>query len=116
VARGGEEVKTLKELKTNNLARLDWKILFKFEDELSDEDTRVLDDYFKHFVNPEGFECIRCGKNLTGTFRWGLTHGVGACSNCGYPARAYHRDVGPIKFLNIILQYHPEELEERVKP
>jgi len=36
----------------------------------------------------------------------GHRYGEGSCRECGYPARAYHRNVGPIKFLQVILQYH----------
>jgi hypothetical protein len=71
--------------------------------------------------------CVRCGATLggnetnmlamfLGTFRWGLAHGEGTCSRCGYPARALHEielgDCGKMS-LPRILQYHPDTLEER---
>lgn len=37
--------------------------------------------------------CCGCGQPLDGfmgTFTWGIAHGEGACSKCGWPARAYH--------------------------
>jgi hypothetical protein len=49
-------------------------------------------------------------------FTWAIAHGEGYCNNlvdgkrCCYPARAYHYDVGPIKRLVLILQYHPSGL------
>lgn len=86
-----------------------------------------LDAYFRQFIRPpkEGaMLCVGCGATLVaetqlgqlfglGSFVWGIAHGEGHCRDCGYPDRAYHRNVGPIKFLNTILQVHPDELEER---
>lgn len=63
--------------------------------------------------------CIACGSALggmLGSFQWGLAHGEGNCS-CGYPARAIHyiKDRhGKDCFtrpLQLILQYHPSQLE-----
>lgn len=86
----------------------------------SKEEIDALDSYFQHFTEPG--VCIKCGCRLgsdpkdavsmilrPGTFRWGIIHGEGFCStpDCGWPARAYHHDVGPIKSLALILQYHP---------
>lgn len=31
------------------------------------------------------------GGFLTGSFEWGLVHGEGSCSACGWPVKAYHR-------------------------
>jgi len=45
-----------------------------------------------------------------GTFTWGIGHGEGGCSRCGYPARAYHFKVGPIERMEAILPVHPDEL------
>lgn len=66
--------------------------------------------------------CLKCGETLDGilgTFQWGLAHGEGTCSKCGWPARAYHRpkDNGGEEMFNqvleMILQYHPENVESR---
>src|SRR5688572_28415416 len=99
-------IKTLKNLKDEHLERVHWKDLFTVGGEDKDHAVDVWDDaimahYFQHFVPPG--PCIQCGKRLTGgmleaalglaTFEWGYVHGEGHCSNCGYPARAYHRDV-----------------------
>jgi len=91
----------------------------------------AINEYLQAFAKPircEGdglimgrFSCLKCGKRLTGacgTFTWGLVHGEGHCSECGWPARAYHRPtddegeifVGPLDF---ILQYHPDALQPR---
>lgn len=106
-----------------NLPRLDWRDLFTVREALSDEEAGALDAYFRQFLPPG--DCAACsaqqgvrggGDGLIdsilarGAFTWGLANGEGYCRKCGYPARAYHRDVGPIKFLCLILQYHPDEL------
>ena len=60
-------------------------------------------------------ECLNCGRVLNGalgTFQWGLCHGEGTCSNCGWPCRLYHSpkdDEGAIfeGTLERMLQYHP---------
>jgi len=65
------------------------------------------------------FDCLNCGERLDGflgTFTWGIAHGEGKCSKCGWPCRAYHnpKDAeGDIfdRRLQIILQYHPSGVE-----
>ena len=76
-----------------------------------------LDRYFRRFVAPDPqSKCVNCGRPqggfLLGCFRWGIVHGEGACSACGYPGRTLHYAVGPIKRLSLILQYHPDDLVE----
>lgn len=118
----------LKAIQARNLPRLNWRDIMTFSDTLkdasdkvlSDEDEKALTEYFQHFVFLEGSKCPGCDMPLVGglldgligraTFTWGLAHGEGFCNNCRYPARAYHRDVGPIKFLQAVLPYHPDEL------
>ena len=113
-------MKTLPELQAAHLPRLDWRELLVGKDLTPDEE-QTLADYFQHFVIPG--PCIKCGAQQGGKseidallglahFRWGIAHGEGQCSveGCGYPARALHYDVGPIKRLNLILQYHPDEV------
>lgn len=65
-----------------------------------------------------GARCL-CGRELAGflgTFRWGIRYGEGRCSNCGHPARGYHRIVvaadGAAMRLAVLLPYHPSVLEE----
>lgn len=80
-------------------------------------------DYLRHFLPPgERGDCAFCGSRqggltaaiLGGGFEWGLQHGEGHCSRCGYPARAYHdlKDADGAKVINgaLILQYHPDEI------
>ena len=44
-------------------------------------------------------ECVECGRTLggiLGAFQWGLAHGLGECSNCGFPYVYYHyHEVSP---------------------
>jgi hypothetical protein len=47
------------------------------------------------------------------TFTWGLAHGEGHCSSCGYPTRMYHRRVEGVS--TFPLQYHPDEFARREK-
>jgi hypothetical protein len=114
---------TLDELKARALPRLTPEDLFTSESLAAhtDHDRATLREYFARFVKSHG-DCIRCGRPHGGGilgaflgrgFTWGLVNGEGFCGSCRYPGRAYHRDVGPITFLNLILQYHPDGLEER---
>lgn len=44
-------------------------------------------------VSIMGWPCVNCEKPLTGLFghfQWGLAHGEGYCSKCGWPARGCH--------------------------
>lgn len=89
-----------------------------------------INEYLSVFAAPQKGEngnflrgsltCLRCEESLDGalgTFQWGLAHGEGACSKCGWPARAYHSPQhegeslfsSPIQF---ILQYHPDHVRE----
>ncbi len=77
---------------------------------------RAIESYLSKFADPTG-DCLKCGLALSGfmgTFTWGLCHGEGQCSHCGYPARAYHHVIDEhgedVCRLNHILQYHPDEL------
>ena len=62
-----------------------------------------------------GLKCLKCDVQLDGamgSFQWGIANGEGTCSNCSWPARAYHSpkdDEGKIfdRPLEKILQYHP---------
>jgi hypothetical protein len=113
----GALMKTNQQLKDLNLPRCDWRTFLKFtpsEDMkfLPQKDADALDEYFKHFL-PLNERCVKCGhfhEGILGRFRWSLKHGEGQCSTggCGWPARGIHYDVGPIKKLEMILQYHPD--------
>jgi len=87
---------------------------------------KIINKYLRMFVSDK--KCINCEEDLSGifgTFNWGIVHGEGHCSNCGYPARGRHY----IKAKNLviddkeetelilpfILQYHPSELRQRRK-
>jgi len=69
--------------------------------------------YWDEFAHPEFDEhndqlCLSCG--ITSTFKWGIRHGEGACSNCSWPARAFHffrQNDGTDRRVICVLQYHP---------
>jgi len=107
-------------MQAKNLPHLTFSDVFQAE-QISDEDRQALDDYLKAFVKGDvSGICVSCGEQQGGSvvdgligkakFKWGLVNGEGYCSNCGYPARAIHRDIGPIEYAQIILQYHPDML------
>lgn len=65
------------------------------------------------------YDCICCGvsiNGLLGHFEWGIRHGHGRCSSCGYPHRAFHYvyvdddHEEHIGRLSIILPWHPSQL------
>lgn len=72
--------------------------------------------YFNHFAKPtaEGNPCIVCGSWNSG-FEWGLQHGHGHCSTCGWPAVAYHfitdRQTSQTRRIVAVLQCHPDDIE-----
>jgi hypothetical protein len=76
--------------------------------------------YFSIFLIPRGskqgqYMCAGCGAPLTGflgVFQWGIRHGEGFCSDCGYPTRMYHvlKDHKGEYQLAMPLQYHPDEI------
>lgn len=77
---------------------------------------KIADDYFHAFLAPgqSPRKCVCCGGVLTGlfgSFMWGLMHGEGQCSECGYPARAIHTIDSIGKISGFVLQYHPDDLE-----
>lgn len=125
---------------TKSYARLTWQDIFKVPDGKeppSVEDQAKLDAYLGMFAKPEAEDghplCIGCGSKMRGgidgfllggapgcaTWEWSLAHGECHCSKCGYPARAYHYDIGGegddalIKRLNLTLQVHPDNVERR---
>jgi hypothetical protein len=117
-------MKTNQQLKELHLPFFNWRDLFHFTPSsdmpfLPQKDADALDSYFQHFVPPG--PCIKCGAQQgTGglldrvfarsRFRYGLKHGEGQCTTggCGWPARALHYNIGPVKELEMILQYHPD--------
>jgi hypothetical protein len=124
----------LQAMQSANLPRLDWRTLITGDvDKLAEDDVTALDFYFQQFIQTDFTEnserkCPCCqssfGKDgLVGwlmagaeghaTLEWGLVNGEAVCSRCNYPFRIYHRDVGPIQFLNIGLPYHPNELQAK---
>jgi hypothetical protein len=95
----------------------------------------TLNEYFRDFAKPikrdgggniisGATNCLKCKSALEGmfgSFRWGLTHGEGECSQCGWPCRAYHRpkdEEGEIfnSVLPKILQYHPSVVTTKHEP
>lgn len=100
----------------------------KFESLLKgdcDEDLRKsISDYLSVFAEPnDDGKCLKCGtvqgglmSVILGGFVYGLQHGEGRCSKCGWPGRANHyfkdKDGKDIGSINIILQYHPDVVTE----
>lgn len=74
--------------------------------------SNMLDDYLSHFIKPEGDNrCPRDG----GYFTWGLAHGSGHCTTCGWPGAMYHfpKDAsGERQRFEALLWLHPDDLEE----
>jgi hypothetical protein len=129
----------LSELQAEHLPRLTWRDILKpteGSEEPSAEDQAAMDAYFRAFVamphDAEGKPlCIGCGSRVRGgiegvllggapgscTMQWSLAHGECHCSVCGWPARAYHYDIGGtgeaalIARMNVTLQIHPDELQ-----
>jgi len=84
----------------------------------------LADEYFANFCASEKpdapIKCPCCGFGLgvlLGTFVWGIAHGEGTCSSCGYPCRAHHpiyeqgNDEPVMTLQNMVLPYHPSVLE-----
>lgn len=112
----------LQRLKDAAIPRAQWSDVLTVtgEGKFTPEEETALANYFAHFAKPDDGKCICCGAKQGGglmdglmgnaKFRWGLAHGEGFCDVCKYPGRAYHFDMGPIKRMECILQYHPDEL------
>lgn len=122
-------MRTNQQLKDLHLPHCDWRDFLKFtgEGDIPRKDVEQMDHYFQHFVylldplkpNNENL-CIKCGHPQGGTqfegamgiarFRFGIVNGEGQCQTggCNWPARAIHRNVGPLKSLELILQFHPD--------
>jgi hypothetical protein len=111
-------------LQSRGIPRLNWtELLTVTEGEIAPDESAAMTTYFSRFVPPQkDGGCVGCGERLTGssdvsafllgaTFTWGIQHGEGHCLACGYPARGIHYDVGPIKQVRLVLQYHPDELK-----
>jgi hypothetical protein len=119
----------LTELKAANMPHVTWHDVFVTGiDELPE--LNATNEYFSRFVQVPVDErgcvlCVCCGAILAGgllgvllgdTFRRTLTHGEGECRNCRWPSRALHYNVGPIRRLEAILQYHPDGIEWKPRP
>lgn len=120
------------------LPHLNWRDIFEEKDAgLPADDREAIDAHFGHYVPPDmktdlstgkkelvPQKCVGCDEPLTGFlglltgrggFEWGIAHGEGRCSNCGWPCTAHHfvrKKVGDqyeqvITLRNFILQYHP---------
>ncbi|MFH1569121.1 MAG: hypothetical protein ABIL09_14095, partial [Gemmatimonadota bacterium] len=110
--RSGFPIKTLEELRAASVPHCTFDAIIKVRDgEIADADKRAIDEYLYRFADPAGGKCVSCGEVLggvLGTFEFGIIHGEGRCGECGWPARAVHRDVGIIACFEAILQYHPD--------
>jgi hypothetical protein len=137
---------SIEEMQAKNLPSLDWRTMMKSsepgktveevvredaaaEGKNPDEVIAALDAYFAPFTPMvDGSKCVGCDKTQGGDifeaalglacFTWGLAHGEGYCSNCGWPARGYHYKM-PWPFpqserpVGLILQYHPSALKPK---
>ena len=103
-------------LRTTNFPRMSLDKFFEMGGKLLHEtpNRAALDEHLKKFVVPDkDRKCIRCGAYDYG-FSWGITHGEGNCTRCGWPARAYHYASKEENCtINTILQYHPDEVQKR---
>lgn len=127
----------LAKLQAANLPRVKWHDVLKpaeGSEPPSEADQYAMDTYFSCFVPWQKDEagrqvCVGCRRMLRGgidgfllggapdsaTMEWSLTHGECHCSKCGWPARAYHFDIGLkddpiIKRMSLTLQYHPDTI------
>ena len=64
--------------------------------------------------NRSGQPCIAC--DATHSFTWGMVHGAGHCTNCGWPASLYHfitdqegKQVAHLR--GVLLWAHPDDIE-----
>ena len=112
-------------LKTEEVQRFNWLSIITPGDGTPAEIVEALNKYFEPFAaidvpadNAKEFDspCLGCGESqvglLRGRFTWGIAHGEGHCSNCGWPARMYHdiRDSDGVRlmYFRLLLQYHPD--------
>lgn len=69
-------------------------------------------DYQARFAPHSGEgRCLYCDQFHT--FTWGLAHGAGYCTLCGWPARMYHfvkGEDGNETRVVTLLQYHPDQI------
>jgi hypothetical protein len=111
----------LERLKAKNLPHCDWTKLFSISGRDQEEATPILDEYFNQFT--DSLACPGCGAQLASeslldsaigaaTFTWGLAHGEGFCSKCGYPARGHHNIPKIGRLTNLVLAYHPDTLTQ----
>ena len=81
----------------------------------SPEEAADIRAYFSNFVapipSPNGRgACVHCGTEWI--FTWGLAHGAGHCTTCGWPARLYHfikdrNGADLLTYRDRALQYRP---------
>jgi len=97
------------------IEKAEFNNLFKNEDKkIPKKEIEKINKYLSNFAKPnKDLKCFKCSEKLGGffgTFQYGIVHGEGYCSNCEWPARAIHYDVGIIKQFTFILQYHPDKV------
>lgn len=109
------------------------------EVEQMEKDLDSVNPYLEKFITPFTLEdgtpaCVCCqrrwpGNELMGalglgetSLQWGIQHGVAFCRVCGWPSVVYHYDLGKgtnaevlITRLNLALQVHPRDVQERTK-
>lgn len=100
--------------------------LFVIDGELPVDKREDFDAYLKHFAAPkregednhlcDGWPCVACGAKHS--FAWGIAHGSGHCTTCGWPATLYHfvkdRDGEELSTIRgVLLWAHPDDIDVR---
>lgn len=115
----------LKELHAENRPTMDWRKFITVKEgspPLSGDTQATFNDYFGKFLDPG--PCPGCQREFGGgivgalmgaemgfaQIEWGMANGEAYCVVCRYPYRVYHRNVGPIEFMEQALAYHPSGL------
>lgn len=133
----------LSAVQARRLPRLTWRDVFTLNEgaTMTEDEQARLNAYFGQFValpkNEKGESvCLGCdlpfykdegsgllsallgGAPHRASWEWGLAHGECRCTKCGWPARAYHFNIGKtdtddaiITRLNITLAVHADELQ-----
>jgi hypothetical protein len=123
-------------IQTQDVPALTWRDVLTLNEgsTLSDTEQTSLNEYFGQFADPKRNDkgetlCVGCSlpfyndglmSALLGaspgrtSYEWGIAHGICKCIKCGWPARAYHYDIGKddagqpiIKRMNVTLPFHP---------
>jgi hypothetical protein len=91
-------------------------------DGITAEKLKQLDEYLSAFtpLTADG-ACPRCDMRIGGLvgailggFEWGIVHGEGHCTRCGWLMRGYHWPFGSDgDRLDLVLPYHPDSVTDK---